>query len=667
MLPYVVLGIFGGSIYALAALGLVLTYKTTGIFNFAFGGVAVFCAYAFWQMRDRWHWNQWISIPLLLLVVAPLIGLALEGVSRFLTAAATEVQVVVSLGILAFATAVVPVAFGSEVTVNVYNLPSVFSRGHFSLFGSATITWNEMGTFLAALGGAVLLWLILRHTRFGTATRAVVDNRDLAGLIGVNAGTVGQAAWVISSIFAAVSGVLLSTQEGLVVYVLPALVLYAFAPAVLGRLTSLPLAFLGSMALGILVNVLAKYNIQGFWAQAEGAIPYLALFVLLIAYGGRLKEVRSSIQPRSALASTGGRVNILHGLGAAVVAAVVLPQVLSGSIQHDVAEAMAFSIVGLTVVVLTGWTGQISIAQMSFAGVGAFTAAHIAGTNGSLFPLAVVVAVLIAVPIGLLVGLPSLRLSGLFLALATMAFALLMDNLVFSYNPISGGLTGLSLTAAKIGPLSFKSSTSQFYLCLVVLTAVAAGVFWLRKGPVGRRLQMVRDAPEAASTLGANLTLTKLAVFAAGAAVAAIGGTLLAITQQVVDPSNFSFSTSLQLLLLVILGGRSLVSGALLAGALELVYLLPLPTFVDRYLPLLIAVSVIFIANEPEGTLAIAVRQTKYCLAALYRRPGRLGMLPLEQLVVANGSAPTDVTSDEPTPAARTRRVATARRGGDGG
>jgi branched-chain amino acid transport system permease protein len=610
-------GLFGGSIYALASMGLVLTYKTTGIFNFAYGGVAMFCAYVFWQLRDRWHVSQWIAIPVLVVVVAPLLGLVLEAIFRPLASVAAEVQIVVALGILAFLVALVPIVFGSSD----HNLPSVFSQGTFHLGSRTVVTWNELGTFVvaAALGGA--LYLLLRRTRLGTATRAVVDNRDLSGLVGVNAATVGRAAWVISAVFAAISGVLLSTSEGLVLYVLPALVIYAFAPAVFARLTSLPLAYLGALALGILQNALARYSSSGFVANLEGSIPYIALFALLVAYGRRLKEVRSSLRPLSS-SSLAGSNRFGFGWGIAAMAVVaVLPAFLASSIRVDLAEAMAYSVVALTLVVLTGWTGQISIAQMTFAGVGAFTAAHIAGSDGARFPLAVLIAVLIAVPIGLIVGLPSLRLSGIFLALATMAFALLMDNLVFSAPSISGGLTGLNLTAAKIGPISFRSSTAQYYLCFVVLGLAASGAFWLRRGPVGRRLQMVRDSPNAASTLGASLTVTKLAVFAAGAAVAAVGGALLAVTQQSVDPSNFSFSTSLELLLVVVLGGRSLVSGALVAGALDFVTLLPFSSVVPRYLQLGVAFSVIGVANEPEGFFPVVARQASFCLATLSRRP----------------------------------------------
>jgi branched-chain amino acid transport system permease protein len=237
-----------------------------------------------------------------------------------------------------------------------------------------------------------------------------------------------------------------------------------------------------------------------------------------------------------------------------------------------------------------------------------------------MFPVAVLVGILIAVPVSLLIGIPSLRLSGLFLALATFAFALVMDKLVFGSDSISGGITGLNLTAAKLGPLDFESANSQFYLCGAVLVVAALGAVWLRQGPIGRRLQMVRDAPDAAATLGANLTLTKLAVFAGCAALASVGGALLAVTQSTVVPVNFDSSTSLALLLAVVLGGRSLIVGAVFAGGVQLMQLLPLGTNVHKYLPLGIALSVIMVAREPDGLPRVSLQQLQYCKAVLYRR-----------------------------------------------
>src|SRR5437764_2075456 len=161
MLPFIVLGLFAGAIYALASLGIVLTYKTTGIFNFAYGGVAMFCAYVFSQLRDQWGITQWFSIPILLVVLAPLLGLVLESMFRSLSATTAEVQIVVALGLLAFFTTLVPIVFGEDQR----QLPTIFPQGQFNLTSDVVITGNEAGTLVLAIALGVGLYLLLQRTK----------------------------------------------------------------------------------------------------------------------------------------------------------------------------------------------------------------------------------------------------------------------------------------------------------------------------------------------------------------------------------------------------------------------------------------------------------------------------------------------------------------------
>jgi branched-chain amino acid transport system permease protein len=636
MWKFIVIGIFSGSVYALASMGVVLTYKTAGVFNFAYGAVAMFCAYTYWQLHDSWHLTAWVSLPLLLAVVAPVLGLVFERLFRPLAGASAEVQIVVSLGMLALLQAAAPLLYGTEDRP----LESVFPRSTF-LVGSLHVGWDQLGTLLvaASLGGA--LWWLLRRTRFGTATRAVVDNGDLAAMIGVNVHTVRRGAWVVSSVFAALAGVLLSPSQGLDVYVLTTVVIYAFAPAVLGRLASMPLAFGGALVLGVVVSVLSRWGSSGTVADLEASIPYLALFVLLVALGPWLREPRVAARTAASpgemathdtsSASTAGRRRrrtprrMVPGVAGAAVA-LAAPLVVSGPHLTDLTAGAVYVLIALTLVVLTGWAGQVSLAQFSFVGIGAFTAGHLAGARGQHFLVAALAGMALALPFALVVGWVSLRLQGLYLALATMAFALLMDGLVFNRPGLTGGLTGMTVARPRLFGLSFSGATALYELVVVTVTIVALGAFALFRGPVGRRLQILRDSPVAASTLGVDLTVAKLVTFAACGVVAALGGALYGAVQQSITPTDFSFGASLELLLLVVLGGRAVISGAVIAGAVyavQVVHLFPIPNAVIRYIPLAVAAGVIGLATNPDGTVALSAAEVRRVLAVLRPLPRR--------------------------------------------
>jgi branched-chain amino acid transport system permease protein len=633
--PFIVIGIFTGSIYGLSAMGVVLTYKTTGVFNLAYGAVAMFCAFTYWELHDNWGITAWVAMPILFLVVAPIFGVVLEALFRPLAGLSAEVLIVVSLGVLAALQALVPLpqVFGPQDR----QLQSIFPIRTFVLGSHLHVGYDQLGNLVISLSMAALLWALLRHTKFGTATRAVVDNPDLSDMIGVHGDNVRRAAWILSSVFAALVGILISPSQGLDVNELVLVVIYAFAPAVLGRLVSLPLAYIGGLALGIAGSILSKYANSGTVANVEAALPYLALLVLLVVLG-RLKEVGASSRrlsvahsaPGSGGSAGGRRLNVgtlsIHrglslGLGGLVLALFV-PLAVPGPRLLVITGGFIYALIALTLVVLTGWAGQISLAQFSFVGVGAFVAGHFSGTHGQHFLLAALLGMLLAAPLGIIVGLVSLRLSGLFLALATLAFALIMDNIVFNRPDVSGGLTGITVPRPDIFGISFSGRASLYELVVVVFGVAAVAAFALRSGPVGRRLHILRDSPLAASTLGVNLTVTKLVVFVICGMVAALGGAFYGAWQQAITPLDFMWSTSLMLLLLVVLGGRSVISGAVIAGAVYAVQMI-IPGSVEPYVPLLIAIGVIGLAQEPEGTVALAWRQTRYVLAVLRPLPSR--------------------------------------------
>ena len=643
--PAIIIGLFAGSVYAMAAMGLVLTYKTSGIFNFAYGAVAMFCGFTFWQLRDGWHISSWIALPLMLVVVAPIIGVVSERLFRPVTALSAEIQIVIALGVLAFLQALAPIVYGGQDR----GLSSIFPRGQFGIAHQLNVSYTQLCELILAGVLAGGLYVLLRRSRFGLATQAVVDNRDLAELIGVDSDRVSRVAWIVSSVFAALVGILLSSSQGLDVYALFLTAIVAFAPAVLGRLVSLPLAFGGAMALGVVQEgLLPKLNSSSSdVANFRAALPFILLYALLVIYGKRLKEVRSSVRTVSGSAPSGGwqRLGWLSGLFLA--AAVLVPFIIHGSLLFDAANGLLIATIGLTVVALTGWAGQISLAQFTFVGIGAFTVGHLGGSHGQSFWWAALLGALIAVPLGVLVGLPSLRLSGLFLALATLSFALIFDDLVFIRQSIGGNVTGLAVARPELFGFRFESDRSMYYLIVGLFSVLALSAALIHRGPVGRRLQMIRDAPLGASTFGVNLTLTKLAVFAVSGAVAAFAGAFYGSLLRTINPGDFAFGFSLQILLLVVLGGRSLVAGTLIAGATYMLHLLPLSANITQWVPLGVAVGVIVLAQYPDGPIQVARERTRHYAALFRPRPrpddGRGEIDDVECDLARNGSSPSRV------------------------
>ncbi|MFL6111041.1 MAG: ABC transporter permease subunit [Catenulispora sp.] len=591
---YTVLGFVIGASYAIAASGLVLTYATTRIFNVAHGATAMVMAFVYWELAYNQGLANWLSVLIVVFGVAPLFGALLERwVIRRVADAGVGVTLVVTCAVL-----VGLVGAAEKVWPPGVHQVRQFFAGHSVVIGMVRITGNDLLTVGLAVATGAVLYGFLTFTRTGVAMRAAVDDKELLALHGGRPHRMSAIAWALGSSLAALAGILLvSAQPSQLNYIsLTLLVVNSYAAAMAGRLTSLPRTFLGALVLGLLNAYASGYlwTTPG-WTEFREAIPaiFLLLMLLLMPQAqlrvGRLAGVPGVRTPEMR------RVGI--ATAALLLAVVIGNAVLSNVNVNRMALGLCFAILALSLVPLTGFSGYVSLAQFSFFGVGALT---VAKTHSSA-PTAVLAGALLAALAGILVALPSLRLQGLYLALSTIAFAQIMDSMVFQ-NPSLGGFGG-SLKTERLDLFGYRFTSDKAYaiLAAAVFCLVGTVVIVLRKGRYGRILIALRDSPAACATLGLNPRLARVAVFAGSAAIAGLGGGLYAGLQNQVGSTNFQFFNSLPLLLIVVCAGVTSVSGALLGGML-LMALNSYPN-AQAYLFLILAVAAVGLGKQPNGIM----------------------------------------------------------------
>jgi branched-chain amino acid transport system permease protein len=568
-LSFTILGLVTASIYAVAASGLVVTYTTSGIFNFAHGAVSMLGAFMYWQLAEGWGLPTVPSILLVLLVFAPLFGFVIERViMRGLEGTSDVTKTIVTVGLLFGLIALAPIIWPPTRSRTVSEF---WGGAKFQAF-DAFVSYHQVTVIVIAVVVAIGLRLLLFGTRAGISMRAVVSNRQLVQLNGGRPSRASAMSWALGSSLAALAGILIADRLGLSVLTLTLLVLNAYAAAIVGRLVSLPMTFLGAVILG-----LAQSYAIGYMPRNPGwlpdnvdivgplrlSIPVIMLFIVLLLLPqpplrtqGLVRSRESVLQPTWRLLGTG----VVVLVGGAFVASRMLssPDVLSWS------RGLGLAIIMLSLVPLTGYGGQISLAPMAFAGLGAVAMSQWGG-DGTL--LGLLLAFLLPAAVGALVALPALRLQGIYLALATFAFAVFMERAVFIQQAVFPG-GSRRVPRLDLGPLTFEDDRAYMVLMAAVFSVLAAGVVALRLGPFGRRLQAMKDSPAACATLGLNLTVTKVQVFALSAGIAGIGGAMFAGLQQTVSVAQFEAIQSLPVVLLAVAGGIALVSGALVGGLL---------------------------------------------------------------------------------------------------
>jgi branched-chain amino acid transport system permease protein len=618
MSTYIVAGIVVGSVYAIATLGLVLTYTSSRVFNFAHGAIAFFVAVTFYEAVQSWGWNAHLAGVLTIFVFSPLLGLLLWFVLfRQLGDTPSFVRLVSTVGLSVALPALASIVYP---TIDADVRPSMFwSPPHEYKVVGVAVDSNQVVVVLAALLIAVLLAVLLRATPYGLSVRAAVDSNRMAGANGVNTAFVTAVSWMIGTTLAGAAGVLLGALRGFTIEQFTFLLLGSFAAMVVARMHSLVLAFAGSMLIGLLQELSASQQFQHFLTHFASAnnplilglrpsIPFIVMLVFLLAYNGLREErfavdTRARIEPR---ALTVARADLplwrrLLPIAVCLTGVLLAPQFLNGLWLSIVASGLALAIAFLSYVVVTGEGGMISLCQITFAGIAAALTAQYATNHGIALLPAVLLAGLVVVPIGLLAALPSLRLGDLYLALATLAFTQLVQNTYFQEPRVNNFGQGIAVPR----PVGLNTDKEFYYLLVVCFVVFALLVRNVKRSTTGLNLAATRSSEAATATLGINIVWSKFVAFGLSAFIAGVGGGLYASYAGAANMNQFDALIGVVWLAVMVTWGVRSITGALLAGLSFTV----LPQLVADHLSgrwlnlptLLFGLGAIALAHEPRG------------------------------------------------------------------
>lgn len=654
-------GAISGGLYALMASGLVLTYQTSGVFNIGHGAVAFVVALVYFQLNQPTS-NGGLGLPiawaavLSILVIAPLLGLALDAVLfRRLSRAPIAARLVGTVGLLI---ALPALALLIIRAINIFfgaQMPSVAGDAglnppgigptppkSFSIVKGVAVDSNQLAVVAVAAIAAIGLWVLMRRTRLGLETRAGVDRPVLARLRGIDTDRSSRIVWILSTVLAGCAGVLIAPLFNLSAITFDTIVFISFTAVVAARLRSVPLAFAAGIALGAVQNLVYGYA-PGFLTKITGfrtSVPFILLFVLLLFAQDRRGRAAGSIAeeapPATATRSgspwrrrapwiVAGTLFVAYGLFGA-------DAFWMGFLDRGLVLAMIF----LSFVVVTGIGGMINLAQAAFVTAGGFTAGwlvnhqwgvNIGGLmdNGRLsFWVAMVAAIIVAALVGVLVALPSLRLGGLMLALATLALGFIADGTIFQIQGIRNGSRGWSISRPSIGPFDLADGRTLFVVLFLFVLLCVWIVHNVQHSTTGRTLLAIRSSEVAAATSGVDPLRSKLVLFAVSAGLAGLAGAWFALVESPMTNTSAPPLIGLVWLAVAVTFGIRRPGGAVLAG---LVYAtLPvvlsgigkdwaspwtvLPDGVRELIadpelaPVLFGLGAISLAREPDGLLA---------------------------------------------------------------
>jgi len=589
-------GLPPGAVYGLIAIGFVLAYKTSGVFNLAFGAQAYISAGLYFQARNEWGWSNLAAFVLAVVIVAPAIGLILERlIFRHLPPGSALAKLVIAIGLSVALPNLFELVVGFEPVAG--RTPEGLLNGGATVFydptGLYAFSRDELTALTIAIVSGLALAALFRFTPIGLQMRAVVESPRMTELNGIRADRVSAFSWALSSAFAGLAGVLIAPRfNTLAAPDFFNLVVVAVAAAAIGKLVSIPRAVAGGLGLGVLIALIdtflprlseAQEWIEPIQDNVTPAVPFIVLFALVTLWPALRRSQEQSdplagVDPPPPVPAASVRTPFLTILTAAfgvcffLVVGVVVVTRADVSWLFLITQAVIMSTIYLSVTVLTGFAGQISLCQGAFAAIGGFTVFQLADRFGASVLVAAVVGGVIAATVSALLALPLVRLGRVWVAIATLAFAAFFDAVVVKLPFVGGGgtslLQGTRVPRPVLGPLDFANDRLFLGLAIVVFLACAYTVTAIRSGTVGRTLAALRGSEVASESIGISPTRARVTAFAVSGFLAGLGGAMLSIQQENVNyASNFApFAALFWLVLIVSLGART-VEGAAYSGA----------------------------------------------------------------------------------------------------
>jgi branched-chain amino acid transport system permease protein len=601
-LLFVLLGLGPGALIAGIALGVVLAYRGAGVINLATGALAMLGAYVFYGLRTGGYLflppipfaphtvslgGPWATLPAILLAVAvcALTGALFDVlVLRRLRGAAPLAKLLASLGLLITIQAIAVLRFGTSGQAAPAVLPN--GPGDVVHVGGATVPSDRFLLAGIVAVAAVALWALYRFTRFGLATRAASEDETKAMLAGLPPGELSLANTVLASLLAGTLGVLVAPMTQLDPTTIPLAVVPALGAALLARFTSFGIAATAGIAMGV-VDSLVTYCASKPWfpTSAGIAIPgvteliyFLVIVGAMYLRGGRLPERGMLTEARLPAAPRASR--ILSPALALSVVAVLAFLVLPFDFRQALTNSLIGIVVCLSLVVTTGFVGQVSIVQVALAGISGFIVSKLAVHAGIGFPIGPLLGAAAATVVGLVTAVSALRVRGVNLAVVTLAAAVAIEEFVFANPTIGGGesgapvppphLLGIGLGPTADFPINADSPPSPVFgmACVFVVAVLAAFVASLRRSELGQRMLAVRSNERAAAGAGIDVRAVKLAAFGISAFIAGVAGALYAYNFGSVTAGRFGIVTALAFVAFAYLGGITTVSGAVVGGML---------------------------------------------------------------------------------------------------